>query len=176
MSIRNWISSTTTAIDPNIFSAGNSTALDPKTIADLMKSISMKPTAEELKELEQLEDDYRRELKAAKLAPFKALPAVLRQRVIDKFLIHECFERMNSTQIGKTDRQRELENKRDIHSAYGGNYINSAGVNSASWNGYGYEPYPETEKPLPLPQGITIEDLQEAHLSKSLEEEIENET
>lgn len=112
---------------------------------------------EEQKELETLEAEYQINLKAAKLAEFKKLPKELRQWVIDYITWQKVFSQVDQASVQKTQRQIDLENKKN------NGYLSIKG-NPWAQQGYVFN--------LPMPAGLSNEDIEQAHLEASLEEQI----
>lgn len=124
-------------------------------------------TQQEQYELEALRADFNKEVKAAKLNIFKAMPAELRQEVINMLEWDACRNNMNQTSLTMSQRQQELE-VRELQrghgfSRYGGIFPGS--LSSHLTHGYGQM----LVAPI-LPDGITLEDLKVAHLEATLEE------
>lgn len=114
-------------------------------------------TPEEVKELAALEEEHKINVKTAKMNEFKKLPKELRQWVIDCITWQKVSQQVGQATVEKSARQIELENKKNI-----------GGIQFAPGTNLWGNPY----LPLSMPDGITHEDLEMAHLEASLEEEV----
>lgn len=139
-----------------------------KMLRDLL-SIYVPPISkEEGEELERLKVEYEADNKLAKLKAFKALSSELRQFVINSHEWESARTSINNTEAEKSERYKELLAKRTT--GLGGPYHSGVTV--------GMDPssmfYPSIG-PVALPNGISLQDLKNAHIEASLEEEVLNE-
>lgn len=124
-------------------------------------------TKEEQEELENLRKDHRAEVKRAKLSLFKGLSAQLRQSIIDKYEMKDCFSKMDKVSVQPSSRHSELDMKESLSRM--GMYGHS--------NMWAKSEAYEERFAMSLPQGISIEDLKNAHMEASIEESlVSNET
>lgn len=127
-------------------------------------------TAAEEKELKDLEVQRVLDHKRAKLDYFKKLPKEFRQQVINRFMWDDAVKDMDNIPLLKSDREAELETKRALSgNPFIGSFRPSFGGGISS---LGYDNFMPVMGSPPLPVGITKEDLLQAHLDASLEEEI----
>lgn len=138
--------------------------LTPSQLSQMLQGLSS-ISAQEKQELEQLRQQNKLETKTLRLVIFKKLPSDLRQYVINSFMWKESVGEMNNTVADKSERQKELENKESF-SMFG------QGVHTSSGSSFFISP--EWITGVTLPEGITIEDLKQAHLQACLEEEVFN--
>jgi len=106
---------------------------------------------EENDELNALTEQYEVDLKNAKIAEFKKLPSDIRQFIINSIIWTGAQYKINNLSVNKYQRQIELESK----SFRSGIYTSS------------YAPMYNN-----LPTGILNEELKQAHIDVSLEEQI----
>lgn len=109
----------------------------------------------ELKELNILKEQHATESKAVKKQKFRELHPELRQMVIAMLLWQEKCLEISVSESTKTDRMKELEAR---HMTL-----------SSQWFTSTVGPYVTAP---PIPHGLTVQDLQEAHTEATLEEEI----
>lgn len=119
-------------------------------------------TKEEQEELARLKGEYEAERKAARLAEFKKLPAELRQFVMNSVAWSSAVASINAVDVPMSERHKELKSKEDVFKSYG--TIHTQG----GWS------YPFSFGSMPLPEGLTLEDIKNAHIEQSLEEEMLN--
>lgn len=122
-------------------------------------------TIEEEKELNELEDLHKFDSKRLKLNYFKSLPKEFRQQMVNVLLWDDLTKEINEISADKPSRLIELRVKKDGNSPY---YIRNHIINGNSWWLSGHIKISESI----LPEGITKEELLQAHLDASLEEEI----
>lgn len=130
-------------------------------------------TSAEEEELKELEHQQAWSTKMAKLAVFKALPREYRQSIINVLLWEEAVQEINRTSNPESDRLRELKLKQSF-----------SPLSPFLGSGHTFHPpsmggrpmWPPASFGMPtqtmLPEGITKDDLMQAHLDASLEEEI----
>lgn len=147
---------------PHWISSG--TTLDPADILKILSGYTQGFTAEEKKEYDELKAQYEADVKAAKLNVFKKLPSELRQHVINSFMWKDTVAEINKTVADKGARLAELENKESLSRGYGGATL---GNYSSSFN----SEFKLDLQPA-LPEGITIEELKQAHTEACIEEEL----
>lgn len=124
-------------------------------------------TKEEQAEYEQLKNEYAIKLKQAKLNIFKAICSEMRQTVINGYEWRACFANMNNATIEKDPRFDDLERKDNngkIFMTNASGSVTKTGWYDQSNNGFFVN--------MPLPEGLTLEDLKQAHMEASLEEEM----
>jgi len=121
-------------------------------------------TAEEKQELENLKSQYANDLKVTKLNIFKKQSSQLRQYVINSFLWQETVNLMNSAKPSQSVRINELENKTSTPFPF----LSGSGNTLFTQDSTGFIPYSH----LPMPNGISIEELQQAHVEATIEEEM----
>lgn len=138
--------------------------LDPAQILKILQGYTTGLSGEEQKELEELKLHYQNELKEAKLAIFKKLSSDFRQQIINSFLWKETVEEMNKTKLDKNPRQGELENKESLSRGYGGQTLGS--YQSA------FSPEFKIDLTPAMPDGITLDELKQAHTVACIEEEL----
>lgn len=124
--------------------------------------------AEEL-ELAHLEAENLVNVKAAKLNQFKSLPKEFRQTVINLISWDEERKKINETLAPGSDRLLSLRARKvNNGSFFGGlHHHTSFGHGSGHWPPEGLQ-----FTPVLLPEGITREELVQAHLDASLDEEL----
>jgi hypothetical protein len=117
-------------------------------------------TPEEVKELEGLQQELDITKKALRLSEFKKLPKELRQFVVTAATWQQYLININQLDIQPSARQLELYSKNlSANWAYSG---------STGWfqGNFAYT------VSIPIPDGLSIEDLIAAHTDQSMEEEI----
>lgn len=148
--------------------ATTGTSLTTQQIQTLLQGLSTGITKEEKEELERLRLENKADTKKAKIDVFKRLPADFRQHIINMYIWHEVFVEMNSTKTPKSQRQIDLENKENFGTLGPGISTYLGGQLSVSiHDSLDFIPYPAH-----LPESITLDDLKQAHLDASMEEEI----
>lgn len=122
-------------------------------------------TPEEKAELEQLKKDHQQSVKLAKLSEFKKLPSDLRQFIVNIIYWKEAKDKIEQTSVDKPDRLKELEQKESNSnmSQYMGGI---SGVSAVFHSNMGFD----LLSLLPIPAGVTAEQLKEAHVEATLEE------
>lgn len=138
--------------------------MTPSNIQQRLASMPISLTKEEQAELETLQKEHNIKVKQAKLNIFKALHADMRQYVINVHEWQTYCNNMNKATIDKDPRLVEL-NKIDSN----GKLLFHAG-NSTTYGYYNNDLTAHIH--LPLPEGISLEDLKQAHMEASLEEEM----
>lgn len=138
--------------------------LTPSQLTQMLQGLSAGISQQEKQELENLRQQNKLETKTLRLMIFKKLPGDLRQYVINSFIWKESVGEMNKTVADKTERQKELENKESLSNMFG------QGVHISSGSSFSIDPQWITG--VALPEGITIEDLKQAHVEACLEEEV----
>lgn len=145
------------------------TVLTPAQLSQMLQGLgslsSTGLTQKEKEELENLKQQYSAELKAAKLAIFKKLASELRQYVINSFIWKDALKEMGETTVEKSNRLSELELKESLYGPYSGKAVHHT-------QGFPWTLTDTLGNVIQLPEGITIEDLKQAHLEACLEEEV----
>lgn len=142
------------------------TQLDPAQILKILQGYTGGLTADEQKEFSELKKQHEADIKTAKLSVFKKLASELRQYVINSYEWKSSVHEINQTKAEKSERLRELENKESLTRGYGGASLGSYHA--------GFSPEYKLNLELELPEGLTIEDLKQAHMEACLEEEMLN--
>lgn len=135
--------------------------LTQQQISTLLGAFTQSLTATETQELEQLKKERELAIKAAKLAIFKKLDSTLRQTVINLMAWTDSCKEMDTVTVDKPARLVELEQKEQ----FGRIFIQP--MNHSKYTFPAWVPQ--------LPEGVTIDDLRQAHIEASLEEELLNE-
>jgi hypothetical protein len=118
----------------------------------------MNRSKEEENELASLEIEHKKSIKIEKLNIFKKLSSENRQFVINNIIWNETLSRMNSVALEPSERLKSLRNRTLSTDAVTLNYAHS--VNKINF-----------AQSL-LPDDMEFEDLKQAHLEASLEEEM----
>jgi hypothetical protein len=123
-------------------------------------------TAEEEKELEELKAQHAGLIKAAKLSVFKKLPSDMRQFVINNLEWEDRVAEIESATTEKSTRLQELENRdRRV-------FINNGqSFSGTNWHDANIGNFP-IARTIRLPDGLTANDLRQAHVEATLEEEV----
>ena len=152
-------------------SAGGSTFshLSATQLGSLLSGYGTPMTPEEKVELEELKKEHEFKLKLAKLDVFKQLPADIRQLVINAHMWQACCNNMNSTTIAKDPKLEELERKSDAGKIYMSSGAGQWSTGYASGSSL-FGNFIATN----LPTGVTVDDLKQAHMEATLEEEVLN--
>jgi hypothetical protein len=141
-----------------------------KMMEDFLKIYGAPLTNEESKELEKLEAEFKIEIKNAKLKVFKSLSPELRQFAINSHEWERARLDIDGADANRSDRHNELLKKRS--NGLGGGFPYS-GLSGSTLDSSMF--YPPQSAPVQLPSDITIDELKEAHIEASLEEEVLNE-
>lgn len=119
---------------------------------------------DEINELQSLKEDYEKTRKTASLDEFKKLDPSMRQQVINIILWQDFCDKVNNLTISKPERLIELERRDIFRFNASSNYLS---------NIMPRDDYRTIAiSPISLPNNISIDDLKQAHLDASLEEEI----
>jgi hypothetical protein len=118
-------------------------------------------TLQEKEELNILRDQHKEQSRVAKLDEFKKLPAALRQHVINVLVWQEVKQKIESCELEKSDRLKDLEMRDSMSTLNGFGSVSSGLQLDPNW------PMAPT-----LPKDISAEDLKSAHSDASLEEEM----
>lgn len=152
--------------------------LTQQQISQMLQNYAIGLSPEEQKELEQLQTEYAAEIKACKLAIFKKLPTELRQFVVNALSWRECTQEINGVIIDKSERLKELENKNSYKHMFGGPSVGPSYGMPINNNWYGApvdaSMADSLSRFISIPDGITAEELKQAHVEATLEEEILN--
>jgi hypothetical protein len=151
-------------------------------IQQILQGFTLGLTAEEQKELDLLQIEHQNELKAAKIAEFKKIPNELRQFIINYFTWQNALEAVDNVPIEKNDRLIELERKNvTLNGSISGQSLTFQGA-YPTWTSsispqsiFQHYPLSGIDEPLKIadmPEGLTIEDLMNAHAEQCLEEEM----
>lgn len=128
-----------------------------------MNTFNLGLSKEETEEMNRLKVEYTYEGKKAKILAFKQLAPEMRQFVISALTWQESLKQINSIAPAKSIRLIELENK------------NNAGQSlSTTWSTSATDMFGSVFATIYLPNSITAEDLKQAHLEVTLEEEVLN--
>lgn len=154
--------------DPYAGMFGN---LDPAILKQLIGGITIGLTAEEKEEFDRLTVEHKHEIRKHKMEAFKKIAPEMRQFVINALTWNDELGNINNTPVDKSQRLTELEVK-----SRGGFNSHSHTYNPANaW-------YPGTRSEasislssfVGIPEGLTVEDLKQAHIEATLEEEMLN--
>lgn len=127
---------------------------------------------EEKAELENLKKEYEISVKVAKLDEFKKLPTELRQFIINVISWKEAKEKIEAAHPDKPDRLKELENKEN-NSNLMTQFGHSINIGQNQWySSHTSSVNLDFMELLPIPEGVTAEELKEAHVEATLEEEM----
>ncbi len=148
--------------------------LTQQQISQMLQNYAIGLSPEEQKELEQLQTEYAAEIKACKLAIFKKLPAELRQFVVNALYWRECTQEINGVVVDKSERLKELENKNSYKHMFGGPSYGMRINNNWYGGGVDQSMMDSLSRFIGIPEGITAEELKQAHVETTLEEEILN--
>ncbi len=136
-------------------------------IAQALSSLSVGLTKEEEKQLEELRKEHALLAKKAKLGVFKTMVSSIRQQVINAYEWKLCFDNMNSTTVIKDPKLVELEKKEEMGKMFSTQAVYKKQSREDTWfSGLLFGPGAS------LPEGISLEDLKQAHMEASLEEEM----
>ena len=170
---------TTQSSDPyaNIFNNGYGASLTPAQLQQMLSSMTIGLTSEEKEELDRLTIEHGHEIKKQKLNAFKKINPALRQFVINAITWRESLTEINSVHVDKSQRLQELEQKRQQHNWYtsaGGSFHQQSGKSSLWTPSFDPSHMDGMLRMVGIPEGITIQDLMEAHVEATLEEEMLN--
>ncbi len=130
-------------------------------------------TEEEKKELEELQRVHKEETKAVKLNEFKKLPAEMRQFVVNMIVWRKSSSSIHTVEATKSDRLKELESKLWPTLGAGGG---SSGLYISGGNFWFNNNVSSVQIDiaaiLGLPDGITTDDIEAAHLEATIEEQM----
>lgn len=154
--------------DPYANMFGN---LDPNIIKQLLGQITIGLSPEEKEELDRLTLEHSQEVRKHKLDAFKKVAPEMRQFVINALTWHEELSRINDAPVGKSQRLTELETK----SRGGLNNHNHNWYPNSTWNtGTKNQAMVSLSSFVGIPEGLTVDDLKQAHIEATLEEEMLN--
>ena len=148
----------------------SSPSLSSSQIAQALAGLTVGLSKEEQTSLDQLRKEHQASVKHAKLGTFKKLPAEIRQQVVNAYEWKTCFDNMNATTVVKDPKLEALEKKEELHSMFSHSgykrQSSSIAIDPTAYPGifFGIN--------MGLPQGVTLEDLKQAHMEASLEEEM----
>lgn len=131
-------------------------------------------TSEEKVEFDKLTEEYKQEIKTAKITAFKKLPTELRQFVINFFTWQEAVDTISNVSPSKSDRLKELDAKNEYGRLFGQGFGQGLGQYIGGWPSYTHTASGIISVGLRLPEGLTIEDVKQAHIEASMEEEMLN--
>lgn len=142
------------------------TGTQQQQLQQMMGTLQFGLSPEEKKELEELEREHAIKLKTERLSIFKKMDGSIRQSVINALIWKETMEAMNAATVEKSQRQVDLEAKNVLFKnmfihTQGSNWTYNTGTD-LFFNG------------IALPQGVTVEELKQAHADATLEEEVLN--
>ena len=153
-----------------VATAGASAVWTTAGTATISAHISHIPLSkEEQVELDSLKRDWEIEKKNIKLAEFKKVPSELRQFVINALTWQESLKAVNEIVVPQSNRLIELTNKDNA-----GKYLTGQGIWTAGGVTYSAQSW-NIVSINPIPDGITGEELKNAHIEQTLEEEMLNE-
>lgn len=148
-----------------------SPAMTQQQLQSILGVIGGNITPEEKAELAQLKLEYAAEIKTHKLLAFKKLAPELRQWVINAIQWENDLAFINAISVPQSKRIQELENKEAV-----GNLSQYLGTlkTQAHWASSSVLDPNGMRIPfhVSLPNDLTVEDLKQAHIEASLEEEI----
>ncbi len=120
-------------------------------------------TDEDQKELDRLEDDFKQEKRKSKLEIFKKLPSSSRETVLDKMRIQDAAASIYNIDGRDTPKEiQDLNQKRRLSREVFGMPSGNKSYRSEKDRGHTSNPFYEFE----------IEELEQAHTSEALEEEL----
>lgn len=124
---------------------------------------------EESEELDNLKKEHNNEVKVAKLAAFKKLSPEMRQFIVNLISVHASVKKINDTTVDKSQRLKDLESKEAF----------TRGSTSTTWAQYSgvniYDPFSNKIKVQAIEiDGISLEEIQQAHVEATVEEEMLN--
>lgn len=143
--------------------------LTPQQLSQILTAASMGLTPDEKVEFDKLTEEHKVNVKVAKISAFKKLHTDLRQFVINFFSWQEAVATINQTQVEAPERLKELQLKEQHGKLFTqglGQYI---GGHSYHISADGLMSF---STQLALPEGVTVEDLRQAHIEATLEEEM----
>lgn len=145
--------------------------LTPQHLQQMLEQMSISGlTSEEKVEFDKLTEEYKQEIKTAKITAFKKLPTELRQFVINFFTWQEAVDTISNVSPSKSDRLKELDAKNEYGRLFGqglGQYI-------GGWTSHTHTASGIISVGLRLPEDLTAEELKQAHIEASMEEEMLN--
>jgi hypothetical protein len=119
-------------------------------------------TKEEKDEYEQLMHEHKVAVKQCRLEAFKGLSTELRQFIINQLTFGKHISDLHKYTVNNNPRLTELTN-RNLNSMNMINFASGSGTISAF-----RDPFLLNS----LPEGITVEDIQQSHLERCLEEQL----
>jgi hypothetical protein len=125
----------------------------------IVQTLSYLLSKEEEEELKLLEEEYVAATKIAKINKFKELHPEMRQMIIAHLIWQDQREIISKTEADKSDRLVELKQKQVMSRSYGitGQCTN---INNPIYT------------TIALPEGLSKEDMIEAHTAATMEEEL----
>lgn len=146
-----------------------------KDFVDAMQATVQPLSNEEQKEYQRLEKEHEEEVKSAKLAYFKALPPEFRQTIINILQWETVAKEINHIEPPKSERLRELEGRArrtNPFAGYGHSYSKQFYPSGGSPLQDALDNLGRHHYPTNMPNGLTLEQLEEAHLEATIEEEL----
>ncbi len=124
-------------------------------------------TKEEQVELDELRTQHVLDIRLAKIAGFKKLPAELRQFVVNMLTWNEEVDRLEAVSADKSQRQIELEQKESNNG-----FLTIQ--NGTAWLGNNAVTNATIRIPddFRVPDGLTVDELKQAHMESTLEEQM----
>lgn len=123
-------------------------------------------TPEERKEYDELREQWNIEVKIAKLAKFKKLPTDLRQFVVNTIYWVEAMRKINNVTVPISERLNELSNRSSFVRLNSSSSLNAIPIYTSNYSAM------SESLNIPLPDGISFEDLKNAHIEQTMEEEM----
>ncbi len=138
-------------------------------IAQALQGLTLGLSKEEQDQLQELRKEHATATKLVKVNIFKKLPSSIRQQVIDAYEWKIAFETMNASTATKDQKLIDLERKEEMHSM-----LVHSGLGYKRQQAFDPTAYPGIlfTHNQGLPNGLTLEDLKQAHMEASLEEEM----
>ena len=151
---------------------GHYTMSSSLTLKDFLEDLTKPLSKEEQERLEELKKEHEVAIKTAKLDVFKKAPAEMRQFVINALTWNETHNSIEAVSVPKTKEHSDLESRHNygrLFMSHGSGFsINPQWSTSAGGSVFDFL------RSIGLPNGITVVDLQQAHLEATMEEEMLN--
>lgn len=147
-----------------VISPGMLGGMSQSQLQQILSTFMIGLTEDEKKEHAQLQAEWENERKNAKLNEFKKLPTELRQFVINAFTWSDHVKKINETTVPKSARLEELTTKDNTGRLH----------TQGSWTTHTTAGFMNIFANLPLPDGVKLEELANAHSEQCIEEEILN--
>lgn len=157
-------------------SSGLFGSLTPQQISQMLQGFGVPLDKEEQDEYDRLNLEHQAEIKKQKIAVFKKCSPDLRQFIVNFFTWKEVTQEINQVVVAKPERLEQLETKKK-NNMFGSSkshwHQSSFGTtgSKASWDPGMTE---SLLSQMGLPEGMTPEELKQAHIEATLEEEMLN--